>query len=48
MTKEELRTTAAIAFGQAIISGLSYRPSEKDTARMAVEYADALIEELNK
>lgn len=44
----DTRTIAAIMFGQALISGKSYFGGAADVAEMAVEYADALVEELNK
>ena len=42
----EVRIQAAIAFGQALINGLSYRPSWEEVAPLAVRYADALIIQL--
>jgi len=44
----DTRTLAAIMFGQALISGKSYFGSAEDVARTSVEYADALVKELNK
>ena len=44
----DTRTIAAIMFGQALISGKSYFASAEDVAKTAVEYADALVKELNK
>jgi len=44
----DTRTFAAIMFGQALISGKSYFGSAEDVAKTSVEYADALVKELNK
>jgi len=44
----DTRTLAAIMFGQALISGKSYFGSAEDVAKTSVEYADALVKELNK
>ena len=44
----DTRTLAAIVFGQALISGKSYFGSAEDVAKTSVEYADALVKELNK
>lgn len=44
----DTRTIAAIMFGQALISGKSYFGSAEDIAKTSVEYADALVGELNK
>ena len=44
----DTRTIAAIMFGQALISGKSYFGSAEDIAKTSVEYADALVKELNK
>ena len=44
----DTRTLAAIMFGQALISGKSYFSSAEDVAKTSVEYADALVKELNK
>ena len=44
----DTRTLAAIMFGQALISGKSYFGSAEDVAKTSVEYADALVEELNR
>ena len=44
----DTRTLAAIMFGQALISGKSYFGIAEDIAKASVEYADALIKELNK
>lgn len=48
----DTRTIAAIMFGQSYLSGwiqaTKKRPSIYTVAKMAVSYADALINELNK
>lgn len=44
----DTRTLAAIMFGQALISGKSYFRNAEDAAKVSVEYADALVKELNK
>ena len=44
----DTRTLAAIMFGQALISGKSYFGSAEYVAKTSVEYADALVKELNK
>ena len=44
----DTRTLAAIMFGQAMISGKSYYGSPDIIAKQSVEYADALVNELNK
>ena len=44
----DTRTIAAVMFGQALISGKSYFSSADTVAKIAVEYADALVKELNK
>jgi hypothetical protein len=44
----DTRTIAAIMFGQALISGKSYFGNAEDVAKTSVEYADALVKELNK
>ena len=44
----DTRTLAAIMFGQALISGKSYFGNAEDVAKTSVEYADALVKELNK
>ena len=44
----DTRTLAAIMFGQALISGKSYFDSAEYVAKTSVEYADALVKELNK
>ena len=44
----DTRTIAAIMFGQALISGKSYFGSAENVAKTSVEYADALVKELNK
>lgn len=44
----DTRTLAAIMFGQALLSGKSYFGSAEDVAKTSVEYANALVKELNK
>lgn len=44
----DTRTLAAIMFGQALLSGKSYFGNAEDVAKTSVEYADALVKELNK
>ena len=44
----DTRTLAAIMFGQALVSGKSYFDGARDVAKTSVEYADALVKELNK
>ena len=44
----DTRTIAAIMFGQALLSGKSYFGNAEDIAKTSVEYADALVKELNK
>ena len=44
----DTRTLAAIMFGQALISGKSYFSNAEDVAKTSVEYANALVKELNK
>jgi hypothetical protein len=48
MDWNKIRIEMATAFGQAMINGLSYRPTPKDVADNAVAYADALIEKLKE
>ena len=43
-----VRVQAAIAFGQSMISGLSYPMGANEVAERAVSYADALLERLKK
>ena len=48
MDWNKIRIEMAMAFGQAMISGLSYRPSPKDVGDNAVAYADELIKKLKE
>lgn len=44
----DTRTLAAIMFGQALINKSSYYANTASIAQRAVEFADALVNELNK
>ena len=44
----DIRVHAAIAFGQALINGSSYRMDADVVAEKAVSYADALVKRLKK